>query len=225
MEKATTQSTAVIETGVSHQKEANESFKQRILRKLYPAIRKMGKNGKNGTVLHNNSQATPPVSFYGLKAELNNGTTIDFSAFKGKKVVLVNTASNCGYTGQYAELQLLRLKYQGKLEIIAFPANDFAEQEKGSDQEIAHFCQSNYGVSFPVAKKGVVVKNPAQQPVFQWLTNSEANGWNTHEPDWNFSKYIINEEGNLMHYFGPSVSPVDDEFIQSIEERGSTKKQ
>lgn len=206
--------TAVLNTG---NEKKSETFKQKMLRMFYPAIRKMGKKGKNGTVLHNKEAVAPLRSFYELKTTLNNGQNIDFSSLKGKKVVLVNTASNCGYTGQYAELQLLRLKYQDQLEIIAFPANDFAEQEKGSDQEIAHFCQSNYGVSFPVAKKGVVLKNPEQQPVFQWLTNSEANGWNTHEPDWNFSKYVINEEGVLMHYFGPSVSPVDEEFIQSLE--------
>ncbi|MBN2807664.1 MAG: glutathione peroxidase [Prolixibacteraceae bacterium] len=219
MEKASNKDTLVIDTAVlnTNNEKMSETFKQKMLRVFYPAIRKLGKKGKNGTVLHNTEGLVPLQSFYELKVTLNNGKTIEFDSLRGKKVVLVNTASDCGYTGQYAELQLLRLKYENKLEIIAFPANDFAGQEKGSDQEIAHFCQANYGVTFPVAKKGAVVKGPEQQAVFQWLTKPEANGWNTHEPDWNFSKYVINEQGVLMHYFGPSVSPVDEVFIKSIE--------
>jgi glutathione peroxidase len=195
----------------------NETFKQKVLRKMYPFIRKMGKKGKNGTVLVNNRKATAGTSFYDLKADLNNGKTLNFSAFEGKKVVLVNTASNCGYTGQYAELQSLHEQYGDKLQIIAFPANDFAEQEKSNDNEIAQFCQLNYGVSFPVAKKGVVLKKTEQQPVFEWLSDKKMNGWNEHAPDWNFGKYLINEEGVLTHYFGPSVSPLETEFLEAIK--------
>jgi len=198
----------------------NESFKQMVLRKMYPLIRKTGKKGKNGTVLINEKNAVPPASFYDLHVLQNSGKKLDFSEFKGTKVVLVNTASNCGYTGQYAELQTLHERFGDKLRIIAFPANDFAGQEKSNDNEIAQFCQVNYEVTFPVVLKGVVVKNTKQQQVFKWLTDKNLNGWNDHEPDWNFSKYIISEKGILTHYFGPSISPLDEDFLKSL---GSTK--
>ena len=193
------------------------TFKQKILRFLYPLIRKASKSGKNGTVISNENNATSIVPFYQQKAILNNGNPIDFSVYSGKKVLIVNTASNCGYTGQYAELQKLHEKLGDKLAIIAFPANDFAEQEKSSDNEISQFCQINYGVTFPIAKKGVVVKSKEQQPIFKWLTDSRANGWNSHQPDWNFSKYVIDEKGNLTNYFGPSISPLDSEFLKAVE--------
>lgn len=193
------------------------TFKQKILRFLYPLIRKASKSGKNGTVISNENNAKSIVSFYQQKAILNNGNPIDFSVYSGKKVLIVNTASNCGYTGQYAELQKLHEKLGDKLAIIAFPANDFAEQEKSSDNEISQFCQINYGVTFPIAKKGVVVKSKEQQPIFKWLTDSRANGWNSHQPDWNFSKYVIDEKGNLTNYFGPSISPLDSEFLKAVE--------
>lgn len=193
------------------------TFKQKILRFLYPLIRKASKSGKNGTVISNENNASSIVSFYQQKAILNNGNPIDFSVYSGKKVLIVNTASNCGYTGQYAELQKLHEKLGDKLAIIAFPANDFAEQEKSSDNEISQFCQINYGVTFPIAKKGVVVKSKEQQPIFKWLTDSRANGWNSHQPDWNFGKYVIDEKGNLTNYFGPSISPLDSEFLKAVE--------
>ena len=136
---------------------------------------------------------------------------------KGKKVLLVNTASNCGYTSQYSELQELYEKYKGKLEIIGFPANDFKEQEKGSDEEIAQFCKVNFGVSFPLMKKSVVIKSTDQNPVFKWLSDSTQNGWNQKEPSWNFSKYLVDEKGVLTNYFDPSVSPLSEEVIKSIE--------
>lgn len=184
---------------------------------MYPLIRKIGKNGKNGTVLVNQTKIKPIASFYDLKAVLNSGTILDFNELKGKKVILVNTASNCGYTGQYAELQSLHERYGDRIQIIAFPANDFADQEKSNDGEIAHFCQVNYGVTFPVAKKGVVVKRTEQQEVFQWLTTKNLNGWNEHAPDWNFGKYIIDEHGSLTHYFGPSISPLDENFLNALK--------
>lgn len=192
------------------------TFKQNVLRFLYPLIRKVNKAGGKGTVLSNSKNTMPAESFYLQKAVLNNGKPIDFLAFSGKKVLIVNTASDCGYTGQYAELQSLHEKLGDKLAIIAFPANDFAEQEKGNDNEIAQFCHVNYGVTFPIAKKGVVVKSAEQQSIFRWLTNSKANGWNDHAPDWNFSKYLVDEKGTLTHYFGPAISPLDDEFLKVV---------
>jgi glutathione peroxidase len=193
-----------------------ETIKQRMLRSLYPLIRKAGKSGKKGTVLSNLDEIAPGQSFYGLKAVLNDGKEIDFASLSGKKVLLVNTASGCGYTGQYAELLALHEKFGDKLAIVAFPANDFAGQEKKDDREIAQFCQLNYGVTFPLARKGVVVKSPEQQTVFKWLTDRKANGWNDHAPDWNFGKYLVDEQGRLTHYFGPSVSPLDQECLVAI---------
>ncbi len=194
-----------------------ETFKQIVLRKMYPFIRKMGKKGRNGTVLMNKQKTVPLASFYDLMAVLNTGNTFDFAGIRGRKVVLVNTASDCGYTGQYAELQTLHERFGDAIQIIAFPANDFSGQEKSNDREIAQFCQVNYGVTFPVAKKGVVIKNSGQQQVFRWLTDKTLNGWNDHDPDWNFGKYIVNENGILTHYFGPSVSPLEEDFLNALK--------
>lgn len=193
------------------------SFKQKVMRFLYPFIRKLGKSGKNGTVLKNEQKAAPKESFYVQQVTLNNGKKLDFSTFAGKKILIVNTASDCGYTGQYAELQSLHEKFSDTLAIVAFPSNDFMEQEKADDKEIASFCQVNYGVTFPLAKKGVVLKKEEQQPVYKWLTDSVANGWCDHVPDWNFGKYVIDEKGTLTHYFGPSVSPLERDFLEAIE--------
>ncbi|WP_315818648.1 glutathione peroxidase [Paraflavitalea speifideaquila] len=128
----------------------------------------------------------------------------------------MNTASDCGYTNQYEDLQKLYETYKDKLVIIGFPANDFHEQEKGNDEEIAQFCKVNFGVSFPLAKKSVVIKSPEQNPVFGWLTHKALNGWNEQEPSWNFSKYLVNERGVLTHYFDPSVSPTSNVVITAI---------
>lgn len=194
----------------------SETFRQKVLRTFYPMIRNIGKKGKNGTIFVNEKKTEPNISFYDLHVVLNNGKPLHFSGFKGKKAILVNTASDCGYTGQYSELQTLHERLSDSVTIIAFPANDFAGQEKGNDHEIAQFCQVNYGVTFPVASKGVVVKITGQQQVYQWLSDKNLNGWNDHAPDWNFGKYIIDEKGVLTHYFGPSVSPLDKEFLNAI---------
>jgi glutathione peroxidase len=196
-----------------------ETFQQKALRIFYPIARWMGKFSKNGKIFSNEKNTSPTKSFYEQQAILSNGKALDFSEYKGKKVMLVNTASNCGYTGQYAELQSLHEKFRDKLQIIAFPANDFMEQEKGNDKDISQFCQVNYGVTFPIAKKGVVVKKEDQQPIFKWLTDKNANGWNEHEPDWNFSKYLIDENGKLTHYFGPSISPLDEEITSKLNNK------
>lgn len=194
------------------------TLKQTILKKLYPLVMLLSKSsGGKARILNNKNGKSPKESFYDLKTTKNNNETIDFMEFKGKKVLLVNTASNCGYTGQYKELQQLQEEYKAKVTIVGFPANDFHEQEKSNDSEIAQFCQVNFGVTFPLSKKSSVVKGREQNPVYQWLTNSEKNGWNTHQPDWNFSKYLIDEKGNLTHYFGPAVSPLSNEMVNAIK--------
>ncbi len=196
----------------------NMTARQKVLKAVYPAWIFFTKLiGKNTDALVNEHKA-PTVPFHSLKAVLNNGTTYDFEALKGKKVLLVNTASDCGYTGQYDELQQLYKKFENKLVILGFPANDFKEQEKGSDEEIAQFCKVNFGVTFPLMKKSSVVKNESQNEVYKWLTDSTKNGWNSKQPSWNFSKYLVNEEGILTHYFDPSVSPVSEQVLKEIEQ-------
>ena len=167
-------------------------------------------------MLTNEKQAAPAAPIYNLNVQLNNGKSVSLNEYKGKKLLLVNTASNCGYTSQYSELQELYEKYKNQLEIIAFPANDFAEQERGPDREIAQFCQVNYGVTFPLAKKSVVINSAEQNVIFKWLTDKKQNGWNEQAPSWNFSKYLLDENGVLTHYFDPSISPTSDEVIDAI---------
>lgn len=195
----------------------NMTYRQKVLKAIYPALMWFTKlTGKNTKELSGDKQ--PPVSFYSLKTTLNNGDTLDFTGLKGKKVLLVNTASDCGYTNQYSDLQKLADEQKDKLLVIGFPANDFKEQEKGTDEEIAQFCKMNFGVSFPLAKKSVVISSAQQNPVYQWLTDSARNGWNKKPPTWNFTKYLVNEEGKLTHYFGPSVSPLSKDVVDAISQ-------
>lgn len=195
------------------------TVRQKIMQAVYPLILSLTKlMGKNIKVLTNNKPVAPPSSFYHLSIQQNNGQSLPMEQFKGKKVMLVNTASDCGYTPQYKELQKLYEAYNDKLVIIGFPANDFKAQEKGSDEQIAQFCEVNFGVTFPLAKKSVVIRDTAQNPVFGWLTHKVLNGWNEQEPSWNFSKYLVNEEGILTHYFDPSVSPTSDIIIKAVDE-------
>jgi glutathione peroxidase len=194
-----------------------KTLRQKILKTAYPLIVWLRQKSTKVKQLHNDKMITPPASFYSLSATLNNGKELPFEKLRGKKVLLVNTASNCGYTHQYAELQKLYQHAKEDVEIIAFPANDFKEQEKGSDKDIATFCSVNYGVSFPLAKKAVVVKNESQHPVYRWLTEQQLNGWNSQAPSWNFAKYLINEQGILTDYFDPSVSPVGEELRAAVQ--------
>ena len=194
----------------------NMTIRQKFLKAIYPAWMWYAKMRGKNTVELVNQQKQPPISFYTLKGTLNNGTELDFSSLKGKKIMLVNTASNCGYTDQYEALQKLSEEYKDKLLVIGFPANDFKEQEKGTDEEIAQFCKLNFGVSFPLMKKSVVIKTAGQNEVFKWLTDSAKNGWNNKPPSWNFTKYIVNEEGVLTNYFGSSVSPSGKDVKKAI---------
>ncbi|WP_231862268.1 glutathione peroxidase [Rufibacter sp. DG15C] len=192
-------------------------MRKKIMKLLYPLIMKLSKGTKNGQVLQNEKKVAPVQPFYSLGTVLSNGQPLDFSALKGKKILLVNTASNCGYTGQYEELQKLQEQQKDELVVIGFPANDFKEQEKDDDQTISQFCQVNYGVTFPLAKKSVVVQAQGQNPVYNWLSDPNKNGWNQHQPDWNFSKYLLDENGVLTHYFGPAISPLGEEIQQAIQ--------
>lgn len=193
------------------------TVRQKVLKAIYPAYMWFTRvRGKNVLKLKN-LEKTPPVSFYTLRGTLNNGDTLNFESLKGKKVMLVNTASDCGYTDQYDALQKLYEMNEESLVVIGFPANDFKEQEKGTDEEIAEFCKLNFGVTFPLMKKSVVKKTPEQNDIFKWLTDSSQNGWNTKQPSWNFAKYIVNENGVLTNYFGSSVSPLSKEVNDAIK--------
>lgn len=194
------------------------NFRQRFLKAVYPALIFVGKiTGIKSKVLSNTQTVHPMQSFYDLTVELNNGQQLKMDSTRGKKVLLVNTASDCGYTPQYDDLQKLSEQYKDKLLIIGFPANDFGEQEQGNDKEIAQFCRVNFGVTFPLAKKTTVIKADGQHEVFKWLTDKNKNGWNTEPPTWNFSKYLVNEEGVLTDYFEPAVSPTSKQVIKAIE--------
>lgn len=190
------------------------TFRQRILLRLYPLIMQLSK--KRAKKLANPSSTVPTASFYNLKAPLLNNSIIDFKVLKGKKVLLVNTASDCGFTAQYAELQRLYEEQGHRLQILVFPSNDFGRQEKDTDTQIIQFCKDNFGVSFPVTLKSIVKKTPGQNTVFQWLSRKELNGWNDQAPSWNFCKYLVNEKGELTHFFDSSVSPLSKEVLDSI---------
>ena len=194
------------------------TVRQYLLKALYPVIMLLGKiSPAKNAVQQNTGNKEPIVSFYSLQATAINGDTIRFSQFTGKKVLIVNTASDCGYTGQYAELEKLYEQEKDRLVIIGFPANDFKEQEKKNNDEIASFCKKNYGVSFLLMQKSVVLKKENQNSVCQWLTDAAKNGWCNQQPVWNFSKYIVDETGKLQFFYANTISPTDPHFIKSIQ--------
>lgn len=157
-----------------------------------------------------------PKSIYDFKVQGLTGGTIDFSQFKGKKILIVNTASQCGYTPQYEGLEKLYEKYKDKLVIVGFPANDFGKQEPGSNEDIAGFCKKNYGVTFPMAAK-ITVKGDDMAPIYHWLTEKAYNNYDNSTVKWNFQKYLVNEKGELVGIFYSKVKPMSDELIEAIK--------
>ena len=170
-------------------------------------------------------------AIYDFKVQGLDGNPIDFSAYKGKKIMIVNTASKCGNTPQYAELEKLYGKYKDKLVIVGFPANNFGEQEPGSNTEIQEFCKKNYGVSFPMAEK-VSVRGDDTHPLYKWLVdqskelakavpsdNSKDLVWKRYLQDpvnWNFTKFLVDEKGNLVAVFHNKVSPMSAEVLKYL---------
>ncbi|MGQ1890891.1 glutathione peroxidase [Thermophagus sp. OGC60D27] len=155
--------------------------------------------------------------FYNFKVKTIDGETFDFSRLKGKKVMIVNTASKCGFTPQYQQLQEIYQKYGGNgFIILGFPANNFLNQEPGTPEEIRNFCQVNYGVTFPIMEK-ISVKGDDQHPLYQWLTNKELNGVLSSKVKWNFQKYLISADGKLEKVIPPKTKPDDPEIIQWIK--------
>ncbi len=154
-------------------------------------------------------------SIYDFNVKSLDGKSINFADFKGKKILIVNTASKCGYTPQYESLEKLHQQYKDKLVIIGFPANNFMFQEPGSNTEIKEFCKKNYGVSFLMAEK-ISVKGKDTHPLYVWLTQKKYNKVSDNSVKWNFQKYLIDERGNFMEMFAPSVDPMSKEITSKI---------
>ena len=151
-------------------------------------------------------------SFYDFNLKAIDGKEVDFSVYKGKKVLIVNTASECGYTPQYDELEKLHETHGNKLKILGFPANNFGGQEPGTNEEIGAFCRKNFGVTFQLFEKVDVKDNP----LYNWLKDDKQNGWNTDAPNWNFCKYLINENGELLKYYSSAVNPMSNEIVKML---------
>jgi glutathione peroxidase len=155
------------------------------------------------------------VSIYDFKLKTLDGQDITLAKFKGKKMLLVNVASECGYTPQYKNLQALHAKYGGKVVVIGFPANNFGGQEPGSSSEIKTFCTKNYGVTFQMMEK-ISVKGNDTHPLYKWLSNKAENGSCEETPSWNFCKYLIDEKGNIIKFFGSKVDPLNSEITSLL---------
>ena len=156
-------------------------------------------------------------NLYSFKTTTIDGKAFDLASLKGKKVLVVNTASKCGLTPQYKELEALYQKYKDKnFIIIGFPANNFMDQEPGTDKEIAEFCELNYGVTFPMMSK-ISVKGKDQDPIYKWLTQKSENGKMDAEVSWNFQKFMIDKNGEIVDFTSPREKPFSDKIVQWIE--------
>jgi glutathione peroxidase len=195
------------------------TLRQKLLRRIYPALI-WSQKSRQGLILTNT--AKPIVPFYSLSATTNDNKPLSFTSLIGKKVLIVNTASNCGYTEQYRELEALFQLKSPSLTILAFPSNEFKGQEPGNDESIENFCRINFGIHFPLMKKTSVLRQKDQHPVYAWLTTPSLNGWNSQLPTWNFSKYLIDERGYLTHFFAPGISPMSSTFLKTLSEKTAT---
>ncbi len=191
------------------------TIKQKLLRFSYSLLMKLQQPAGKRQVKMNKAGIAPPVPFYTLKGELPDGRAFDFASLRGKHVLVVNVASECGFTGQYDELEALYRKYSNDLAVLAFPANDFKGQEPGSDAAIASFCKVNFGVTFPLFKKQSVLQ-PVDGSVYAWLADPGKNGWNNQRPTWNFCKYLVDREGKLVGFLPASVSPLSAEVAAMV---------
>jgi len=166
----------------------------------------------SNSILNAGGYTSSMKSFYDLQLNDINGKKIELRSFKGKKVLVVNVASKCGYTDQYSDLQELYETHSDKLEIIGIPCNDFGRQEPGSASEIINFCKINYGVTFTISEKQKIKSKPVSG-LYEWLSNPDLNGWNSSLPSWNFCKYMIDESGKLTHFFKSGVNPNGKEIL------------
>jgi len=154
-------------------------------------------------------------SIYKIPLRDIDGNETTLAPFKGKKILIVNVASECGFTHQYEQLQELYELHSDKIVVLGFPTNDFGAQEPGNNSAIKFFCTENYKVTFPMFEKTNVV-GENKNALYKWLCNKEQNGWNDKKPKWNFYKYLINENGALMNYFSETVSPFDEAILKQI---------
>jgi glutathione peroxidase len=161
------------------------------------------------------AESVATKSIYDFKVTALDASTIDFASFKGKKILIVNTASECGYTGQYEGLEQLYKKYQDKLVIVGFPANNFGSQEPGTNEEIGKFCKKNYGVTFPMAAK-ISVKGDDIAAIYKWLCSKKENGVLDAEVGWNFNKFLLDENGKLLAHFESKVEPMSEEITGKL---------
>ena len=157
-----------------------------------------------------------PKSIHAFKVKSIEGGQIDFAKFKGKKILVVNTASKCGYTVQYEALQKVSKEYGDKLVVVGFPCNQFGGQEPGTEEEVQSFCKLRYGVSFPLTAK-VDVKGENIAPIYKWLTSKSENGVLDAEIKWNFNKFLLDENGKLVAYFPSKVTPDSEEILKYLK--------
>ena len=191
-----------------------------MLKIIIPAAILFSCAAKNNTpAMTNETPATAETvaakSIYDFKVAALESGTIDFASFKGKKILVVNTASECGFTKQYEGLQALHEKYKDKPVIVGFPANNFGGQEPGTNEEIGAFCKKNYGVSFPMAAK-ISVKGDDAAPIYKWLCNKKENGVLDAEVGWNFNKFLLDENGTLLAHFESKVAPMSEEITGKL---------
>lgn len=200
-------------------KKTGMSYRQSFLKTMYPIIMWSSRASGRKQILRNKDNVTANTSIYTLIGKDINGNEFKFADCKGKKILVVNTASDCGFTAQYAALEKLSNQYAEKLVVIGFPSNDFKEQESSDNKNIERFCKKNYGVSFPLMEKSIVTKQNHQHEVYKWLSDMTINGWCQQAPTWNFCKYLVNEQGVLTHYFPMTVDPLSPEVIAAIESK------
>ncbi len=185
-------------------------YKKKFMKKYFFAILAIGLF--SFIIPVSTSNIVKPATIYKFKVTSLDGGTIDFSAFKGKKILVVNTASKCGFTPQYAQLEELYKAHSDKLVIVGFPANNFGSQEPGSNEDIKSFCTKNYGVTFPMAEK-VSVKGDDIAPIYKWLTTKSENGVMDADIKWNFTKFLLDENGYLITKFDSKVTPLSEEIL------------
>ncbi len=155
-------------------------------------------------------------SIHSFKVKSIDGKQIDFASFKGKKILVVNTASKCGYTPQYEALEKVYEQYKDKLVIIGFPCNQFGGQEPGTNEEIVSFCKKNYGVTFPLADK-IDIKGAETAPIYQWLTQKSKNGVVDASISWNFNKFLLDENGKMIAYFPSNIKPDSEDILSRLK--------
>ena len=173
-------------------------------------------NTTNQTSMSTQNTTTQSKSFYDFSiATLDENGAINMADYKGKKILIVNVASKCGYTPQYEGLQKLYIEHGDKVQIIGFPSNQFMGQEPGGKEDIASFCQKNYGVTFPLTTK-IDVKGKDQHAIYEWLTSKVYNGIDDYKVGWNFNKFLLDENGKLISLYDSSVTPMSEELVNAI---------